>query len=1044
MSNSAEKPEAECLGDCCGHAQATPSTAASSASTLPQYCDQDEKCDEACIKAAAALECKLACETATKECAGQDCHSDADKLEEKHGHAHANADGHPHDHEHDEVGLHGSEACDNHILAAMEKYSAYLETARCICRSVLASTSKIEKGCAGSMLPIAPPMPHGVSSGHLYRKDRSTVGRRHTAKTTRTLNTEGHEHRHHGHNHGHDTGKHACDHDHDQEQDPDTSKERTAASLSHGDVEKGATTEHFLLNVTGMDCSGCANNLTRAFQNVPGVSNVQVIFINNTAEIDVDTKITSFENAIRLAQRATGYQLVPFSADSQSIDLVLDTRTAKSFQDSLPYGVDSCTKVLKNVFEVYYDPCLIGARELVDRSGGQLAPPRNDRTLDAGHRRLVWVASLTFAAFVFTMPVVVMEWGDFQTIPHRTVLIISLVLATVVQTLAYPEFYKPAISALIYNRVLEMDMLVVISITAAYGYSVVAFGLIFDGRDLETSPFFETSTLLITLVLLGRLLAAWARKRAVSKVSLRSLQASTAMLLDPATDITNEIDARLLQYGDTIIIPPHSQIVTDADVSQGTSEVDESMLTGESLPVLKTVGSSVISGTVNGAGSLKAKVTRLPGKNTITDIANLVEQAQSSKPRIQDLADKVASYFIPVVCTAAVIVFVVWLIVGLRGRRDSVDGAIGTAIGYCIAVLAVSCPCALGLAVPMVLVVAGGIAAQGGIIIKTADVTERGHKVTDVVFDKTGTLTEGNLDVVHEEVFAHGDLAPGTDVYSIALALVKDNKHPVSQAVASVLSKRPCHPVNLQDVVSVPGCGIDAAYNNLSLRAGNPRWLEVDAHPKVLALKQQGSTLLCITLNGQPLAIFGLKSTLRANAPNVIRELVRRKIAVHILSGDIIPAVQAVASTLDISPENAHAECSPALKQEYIRGLMEQGKTTMFIGDGTNDAVAVAQADVGVQIGESASDVTRGTADVVLLGGLDGVLGLLDVSKAAYRRIMFNFGWSATYNVLAVLLAGGAFVKIRIPPAFAGLGEIVSVLPVVVAALTMPKVKKTM
>merc|ERR1711939_1085178 len=161
------------------------------------------------------------------------------------------------------------------------------------------------------------------------------------------------------------------------------------------------------------------------------------------------------------------------------------------------------------------------------------------------------------------------------------------------------------------------------------------------------------------------------------------------------------------------------------------------------------------------------------------------------------------------------------------------------------------------------------------------------------------------------------------------------------------------------------------------------------------------STPLTTISPSAPVIPAGLKSTLRANAPNVIRELVRRKIAVHILSGDIIPAVQAVASTLDISPENAHAECSPALKQEYIRGLMEQGKTTMFIGDGTNDAVAVAKADVGVQIGESASDVTRGTADVVLLGGLDGVLGLLDVSKAAYRRIMFNFGWSATYNVLA-------------------------------------------
>lgn len=815
-----------------------------------------------------------------------------------------------------------------------------------------------------------------------------------------------------------------------------------AKSMNVDDIEKvSATREHVMLNVTGMDCSGCANNLTRALQGVPGTANVKVTFITNTAELDIDPGASELSAVIRLAERATGYKLVAFDADNQILDIVMESSAAKAFQSNLPIGAESCTKVAGDVYEINYDPCVIRARDLLHQSSGKLAPPRTDQSIDAGRRRMVRIAWLTFVAFVLTMPVVVMEWGHFDSIPHTTVLITSVVLGTFVQCIAYPEFYKPAISSLIYNRVLEMDMLVVISITAAYGYSIVATGLIFDGRDLETKPLFETSTLLITLVLFGRLLAAWARKRAVSKVSLRSLQASTAVLVDPATGAADSIDARLLHFGDMIQVQPHSQIVTDANVVSGISEVDESMLTGESLPVTKTAGSSVISGTMNGSGTLNARVTRLPGKNTITDIANLVEQAQSSKPKIQDLADKVAGYFIPVVCTTAVIVFAIWIAIALRVRDQAIGQAIGTAISFSIAVLAISCPCALGLAVPMVLVVAGGIAAQGGVVIKTADVTERGHKITDVIFDKTGTLTDGNLEVVDQKTF---DTGLQVDTLCLVKSLVKDNKHPVSVAVAASLQSKAGATVTLEHLESLPGRGMQATMNGKPVRAGNPRWLGLDTHPTVVDYKTRGMTLLCVTTGeaNQPLAIFALESALRPEAQSVVRKLQQRKIAVHVVSGDSTPVVTGVATTLGIPLSNVAGERSPAEKQTYVAELMSAGKITLFCGDGTNDAVAVAQANVGVQIESTTSDVTRGTADVVLLGGLDGLVALLDVSKAAYRRILFNFVWSAVYNVLAIMLAAGAFVRFRIPPAFAGLGEVVSVMPVVVAALTMPKVKK--
>lgn len=992
---------------------------------------------ETCIKAAAALECKLACDEEIKDCSGDD-------SEHLDGRAHA---GHSHlevhGHEHTEHGIHPEEPCVSHIQAAMDRYAAYLESARCICRSAIESAAKASKPCTAVAAPPYFTLPHGRSSAHSHSQSGGTVKKRTEGKklvnkgccspVIDNINAP-HDHEK-GHCHDHaGFGRH----EHDT---INAHKSKPMTTLSVDDIEKAAAgRDHALLSVTGMDCSGCANNLTRALQGVPGTDNVKVTFITNTAELDLDPNITPLPTIIRLAERATGYKLVPFDSDNQTLDIILEGAVAKRFCSNLPPGVESCIKVSKTVYEVNYDPCVIRAREVLEHSGGNLAPPRTDSFLDAGHRRLIWVLGLTSAAFVLTMPVVVMEWGSFDTIPHTTVLIISIVLGTLVQCIAYPEFYKPAISSLIYNRVLEMDMLVVISITAAYGYSIVASGLIFDGRDLETEPFFETSTLLITLVLLGRLLAAWARKRAVSKVSIRSLQASTALLITAATNDTKEIDARLLQFGDIIQVQPHAQVVTDAEVVSGISEVDESMLTGESLPVLKTARSSIISGTINGSGTLAARVTRLPGKNTITDIANLVEQAQSSKPRIQDLADKVAGYFIPVVCTAAAIVFAIWVAVSLKIRNQPAGQAVGTAISYAIAVLAVSCPCALGLAVPMVLVVAGGIAAQGGIIIKTANVTERGHKVTDVIFDKTGTLTDNNLQVV-EETFFETDL--DANIPSLVKALVQDNQHPVSLAVASFLGSRASTPIALDDLRSIPGSGMQANFKGTILRGGNSRWLALNAHPTVAAYKASDMTLLCVTSGEENklLALFALKSALRPEARDVVSRLHQRKITVHIVSGDSTPVASGVAVSLGIPLANVAAERSPAEKQQYVSDLMSAGKVTLFCGDGTNDAVAVAQADVGVQI-ESTSDVTRSTADVVLLGGLDGVVSLLDISKSAYRRILFNFGWSAVYNVLAILLAGGAFVRIRIPPAFAGLGEIVSVLPVVVVALTIPKVKR--
>ncbi|KAI2285744.1 hypothetical protein LOZ03_006562, partial [Ophidiomyces ophidiicola] len=804
------------------------------------------------------------------------------------------------------------------------------------------------------------------------------------------------------------------------------------------DLEKSAGHEHICLSVSGMTCSGCGNKMAKTLRETPGVLNVRVNFVMGSADFDLDTNVIEVNELMRQVTRATGFQCSKLSSSDQYIDVLVTKQSMAQLTNNFPPGVIDVTPLGKKAARVTYDPMEVGARSLLASLGDYtkgLAPPNyQDPSATAERRRLYDMLIKTVAAAVFTIPVAVLAWGH-DLVHSDTKAYISLALATVVQAIAIPEFYMPAISSLIYSRTIEMDMLVVISITAAYFYSVVAFGFDMARKPLETKEFFETSTLLITLVLFGRLVAAYARRRAVAAVSTRSLQPATANLLEGKEH--REVDARLLQFGDNFLVMPHSTVPTDGKIIEGSSELDESMLTGESLPVPKKVGMPVIAGTINGSGILKCQLTRLPGKNTVTDIAGLVEEASNTKPRVQGLADRVAGWFVPVVSTVAVIVFVTWVAVCIKVRMQAPGNAVGTAITYAIAVFAVSCPCALGLAVPMVLVVAGGVAARGGVVIKSADSTERAHSLTDVVFDKTGTITTGQLDVAAAEVLA-GDRA---EILSICKALVSDNKHPVSVSVAKYLENETADQ-RLENVRSVPGAGVEATLNNAALRAGNPRWLQVEGHPAVTAVVQQCMTPLCMTINGELVAVFGLKSNLRPEVKSVIARLQQRNITLHIVSGDERKAVEDVAASVGIPAANVAARKTPAEKRDYVKALMDAGRTVLFCGDGTNDAVAIAQADVGVQIGSS-SDVTRATADVVLLSGLEGLVFVLDVSKAAFRRILFNFVWSAVYNVLAILLAGGAFVKVRIPPAYAGLGEIVSVLPVIVAALSMSGMKKS-
>jgi Cu2+-exporting ATPase len=704
------------------------------------------------------------------------------------------------------------------------------------------------------------------------------------------------------------------------------------------------------------------------------------------------------------------------------------------------------TSLFMHTVRVHYDAKLIGARDVFDYYQ-QLAPSQKmqlassgvDRSTAVGAQQARRAFFMFIVALVFTIPILVFAWAPFSQ-KRMVYAHTSLALATVVQIIATREFVPSALQSLIHSGLFEMDFLIAMSTTTAYIFSFISYIFLIKKHPLETGSFFETSTLLVTLILLGRFVNEFARFRAAKSVSIRSIQTHDALLvisggLPGPGATTRKIDARLLQYGDVFKVLPHTRIVTDGKVVYGGSEVDESMITGETLPVAKGLGHEVHAGTLNGSGQLVVELTKLPYENSISRIAAMVENAEFSKPKVQALADNIAGWFVPAIATIGFLVFVIWLFVDRYVNHRSWQNAVVKAFTYAIATLIVSCPCAIGLAVPMVVLIAGGTSARFGIIFRDPQKLEVARNATDIVFDKTGTLTKGALAVVEGQFHA----SQPRQVKGMIMGLLEGDKHPVAAAVMSWLEddrrqdeEALIVPLKMVDIVSEPGNGVRGICeeSELEVRAGNPQWLGV-------SVLESQHTLLCVTVGGVLSATFRLQDRPRQRADKLIRLLKQRNLQVHMISGDSEGAVDQMAHTLDIPKTQTRWRLKPEDKQRYIHDLQKGGKVVLFCGDGTNDSVALKQADVGVHMNQG-TDAAKSASDVVLMASRPhDILVLLDISKAAYRRIITNFAWSATYNVVAILMASGAFVRVRIAPAYAGLGELVSVLPVVLIAFQM-------
>ncbi|KAK8089702.1 hypothetical protein PG997_004663 [Apiospora hydei] len=619
-----------------------------------------------------------------------------------------------------------------------------------------------------------------------------------------------------------------------------------------------------------------------------GITNLKASLVMSRAEFDYDSRIISAAELTQQLERKTGFLCEEISTKGASLD-VLPTGDVKAFtQQALPLGVTAMKVVDKDTVRINFDPKVVGARDLIERTFNtplELAPIR--RGSDPRRRE--------------------------QTRPAR--------------------------------RLIEMDLLIV----PQYQRSPISFRSfrsaiwLLEGRWPRAS-FFETSTLLVTLIMVGRFVSALARHEALKSISIRSLQETQATLVSIDGGVPEkDVDSRLLQYGDVFKLKPDSRAPTDGIVVSGSSEVDESMLTGESRPVEKHAGSLIAAGSMNSHGSLIVRLTRLPDENTISTIAGMVDDAKLTKPKLQSMANYVASRFVPVVVGLTVLVFAVWIGVGIREQnRTPAESAIRPL--YAIAVLVVSCPCAIGLAVPMVIVIASGMAARRGIIFKSAAGIETVHKVTHIVFDKTGTLTEGVLSVAAEEYVRGGDHA---STAAAILGLVGDIKHPVSVAMASHLRNRGIEPTVVCDVKSLTGRGWKDSWERNASKQAIPAGLASKQEDCVRETSARGLTTLCVTIDSRLVAVFG---------------------AIRLDPGDELQAVTAVAETIGIPPSMVKARCSPADKAKYIKDLISASSpvthsggnkaptnNVIFVGDGTNDAPALAKATTGVHLPPSTS-----------------------------------------------------------------------------------------
>ncbi|CAE6481189.1 hypothetical protein ACGC1H_003485 [Rhizoctonia solani] len=877
------------------------------------------------------------------------------------------------------------------------------------------------------------------------------------------------EEHHHSHGHSH------CDHDHE-----DDDLEVFTKDADYLDIPGRY---RVTLLVLGMDCPSCSPRVVRALNSLPSVGECHVDVFAGRATVTYHPDHVDTTEMTRHVTASTGFQCQivqdgPVGAGGPTRRMRIQLDQPMDEKDLDMEGV-RIAREEQELIEVEYQVGL-NPRDVLAAFkswGGVYVPPAQESSIDSAQREVLRLLHLTTVSAVLCFPVLIFAWAPLP--PHPAIYGgISLALTTLIQVYVARPIYVSGIRALTVQRTIDMDLLVALSTGTAYLFSTIAYAFREAGRpiDHQGESYFETSALLVTLVMLGRLIAAYARRRSTNAVAqLASMQVDQATLV--LSTHTQIIPTGLVHTHDILRLEPGDRVPTDGRVVEGEAYVDESSITGESAPVLKRPGAVLVAGTVllPNSSRLDMRVTLSPDENTLARMAELMRAAQGARLGVQDTADRVAGWLAPVVLVLGTLTLVAWASVGLAAANRVVDPsaraaerreAVVDSIGYAVAVLVVSCPCAIALCVPMVAVIAVAVGTRRGVLFKTVEALESAYDVSVVVFDKTGTLTLGKLSVDGSKYFAQNTLSwlsTERGIQTVVRALTGSSTHPVSTAVhehvATILGASPS-PTDGLDVKSIPGKGLEAIVDGVAIRGGSAVWAAGGGTVQGLG----DHTVFVVSVATDPahsvfkcIAQYTLSDSIRPDAPAAVRSLVQRGLQVHILSGDNHRVVARTASALGIPLDQARGECSPEEKAQWIKFLQgaddcETGcspssshrKTTpshrrkvMFVGDGTNDALALVQSNVGISLG-GGTDVASSAAQVVLLSSLHtGLTDVLNLARAARRRVWINFAWAGVYNAVAILLACGVLGRARIPPQWAGLGELVSVLPVVLVAWSL-------
>jgi len=538
--------------------------------------------------------------------------------------------------------------------------------------------------------------------------------------------------------------------------------------------------------------------------------------------------------------------------------------------------------------------------------------------------------------------------------------------------------------------------------SAAYLYSVVAilFPGLFVAAGREPALYFDTAALIIGLILLGRFLEARARGQTSEAIKkLIGMQPKTALVIRGGEEI--EILVEDVQVGDLILVRPGERVPVDGIIREGYSSIDESVITGESIPVEKKVGDEVISATINKTGSFQFEATKVGKDTTLAHIIRMVEEAQGSKAPIQRLADVIASYFVPIVIGIAITTFIIWYFVGPAP-------AFTFALLNFVAVLIIACPCALGLATPTAIMVGTGKGAENGVLIRSAEALERSHKIGAVLLDKTGTLTRGEPKVT--DIVAVPSSSQ-EEVLRLAASAEHGSEHPLGEAIVKAASERKLALSPASDFTAIPGHGVEASVEKKKLLLGNLRLIK-DRGLSLNGLEEEaehlwvkGKTVMFLGIDNQVVGIIALADTLKPNAREALEEIQKMGVEAVMLTGDNRRTAEAIAREVGI--DRVLAEVLPEHKAQEVKRLQEEGKVVAMVGDGINDAPALAQADVGIAIG-TGTDVAMETGDITLISGdLGGIVTAISLSKRTMRTIKQNLFWAFAYNTALIPVAAG-------------------------------------